>query len=184
MRNEWPHGRTRDFSLNWGKIRKHKVQCWTITHLVMHRFPRYFSHSFFFSSSFHSCVFSLVCFSLSPLGVLVEPQNSSQWWMVCSIWKNHSFIKLLLSIKKMKRSLGPRHLEPSLHPSISLFQFPAPPPSRSNLQRFAAVFIMYAVYRMFVSSVSLQGVGPLSAGLQSYLGGRGGVAGVRCDRHQ
>lgn len=68
-----------------------------------------------------------LCLSLSLFGFLALPQNSIQWWTVCSVWKDRSFIKPLLSIKKMKCSPGPHHLEPSLSPSLARF----PAPSRS-----------------------------------------------------
>lgn len=57
-------------------------------------------------------------FFISLIGFLAPPQNSSQWWTVCGVWKDRPFIKPLLSIKKMKCSPGPHHLEPSIPPSF------------------------------------------------------------------
>lgn len=82
--------------------------------------PYFFFYFFqFFLFLFHSCVFLFLLFF--PVCFLVRPLNSSLWWTVCTIWKDRPFIKLLLSIKKMKCSPGPHHLEPSSPPSITLF---------------------------------------------------------------
>lgn len=96
-------------------------------------FTQFFSLALSFSQL---CVLFLVCLFLSHsfLAFWFSRKNSSQWWMVCSIWKDHSFIKLLLSIKKMKRSPGPSHLEPSLSPIYLSLCFTSSSPHSSLSQ--------------------------------------------------
>lgn len=95
------------------------------------------SYIYFFP---HSELFMFVCLPLSPLslilfGFLALLQNSSQWWTVCCVWKDWSFIKPLLSIKKMNCSTGPHHLESP----------PAPLPPPNSLSRSISLSLFHSV---------------------------------------
>lgn len=194
-RNTWmATRRTRDFSLRWWKARKGQIFLLNNrSNLDMHCFSRCFSHSFVLS---HSCAFC----SLSLFGSLAVPQNSSQWWTVCSVWKDPSFIKPLLSVKKIKCSSGPHQLEPSLPLlTVSLFDSLCHTPtfqSTALLQSLTVAlqavtlflpFFLNSAYQHQILNeffCPFQGVRLISDGLKSDLGSGGGLAGVWCDSHQ
>lgn len=114
--------RTRDFSLRWWKSRKSRVQCRTMGLTQICTISPATFHTVLSSSAAESWSPTIsLSVSLSLWLFWLSPKNSSQWWTVCSVWKDWSFIKPLLSIKKMKCSPGLHHLEPSLPPSLTFF---------------------------------------------------------------
>lgn len=187
------HMKNKGFSLQWWKGRKgQSLLLNNRTDLDMHCF------------SFHTFLSSLTA-------VLFAPFLSLAFWLshkipaVCSVWKDPSFIKPLLSIKKMKCSPGPHQLEPSPPPLpyclscfISLFGWLCHTPSLPSTALLWSLSCtrchlvstfkkknsasQYLILSEF--SCPFQGVRPISAGLESDLGSGGGLVGVWCNSHQ